>query len=150
MEFELWIRMIKESIEKKKIDPWNINIAEIADLYMGKIKEFKRFDIRLSADVILVGGILLRMKSEVLYGECEVVNEEEYEKALEIQVKAVINLLKNRVGILTGPAGTGKTTVIKTIVELMMAKLGLNKIYILTPTGKSAMVVNKKLNNFKI
>ena len=79
MEFELWIRMIKESIEKKKIDPWNINIAEIADLYMGKIKEFKRFDIRLSADVILVGGILLRMKSEVLYGECEVVNEEEYE-----------------------------------------------------------------------
>ncbi|EHP87768.1 segregation and condensation protein A [Methanotorris formicicus] len=76
MEFELWIRMIKESIEKKNIDPWNINIAEIADLYMGKIKELKRFDIRLSADVILVGGILLRMKSEVLYGECEIANEE--------------------------------------------------------------------------
>ncbi|AEF96420.1 segregation and condensation protein A [Methanotorris igneus] len=83
MEFELWVRMIKESIEKKNVDPWNINIAEIADLYMSKIKELKKFDIRLSADVILVGGILLRMKSEVLYGECEVIDDEYEEEFYE-------------------------------------------------------------------
>lgn len=80
MEFELWVRIIKESIEKKDIEPWNINIAEIADEYIGKIKELRRFDIRLSADVVLVAGILLRMKSQILYGECEnVFNEEDVE-----------------------------------------------------------------------
>ncbi len=78
MEFELWIKIIKESIDKKNIEPWNINIADIADEYLKTIKELRRFDIRLSADVILVGGILLRMKSQILYGECEnTLNNEE-------------------------------------------------------------------------
>ncbi len=71
MEFELWVRLIKESIEKKNIKPWDINISEVADEYIKTIKTLKKFDIRLSADVILVGGILLRMKSQQLYGDCE-------------------------------------------------------------------------------
>ncbi|ACX72912.1 chromosome segregation and condensation protein ScpA [Methanocaldococcus vulcanius M7] len=73
----LWIRMIKEGIEKKNLNPWDVNIAEIADYYLQKIRELKKFDIRLSADVVLVAGILLRMKSQALYEE---VNEEEEEE----------------------------------------------------------------------
>ncbi len=75
----LWVRMIKEGIEKKNLNPWDVNIAEIADYYIQKIKELKKFDIRLSADVILVAGILLRMKSEALYDECKVEEEEDYD-----------------------------------------------------------------------
>lgn len=77
MEFELWIRIIKESIDKRNIEPWNINIAEIADEYIKTLKELKKFDIRLSADVVLVGGILLRMKSQLLYNECEIAFKDE-------------------------------------------------------------------------
>jgi segregation and condensation protein A len=86
MEFELWVRIIKESIDKKNIEPWDINIADIADEYINTIKELRKFDIRLSADVILVGGILLRMKSQILYGECENTfnDEEEMEEMEEI------------------------------------------------------------------
>ena len=73
----LWVRMIKEGIEKKNLNPWDVNIAEIADYYIQKIRELKKFDIRLSADVILVGGILLRMKSEALYDECKVEDEDD-------------------------------------------------------------------------
>ena len=73
----LWVRMIKEGIEKKNLNPWDVNIAEIADYYIQKIRELKKFDIRLSADVVLVGGILLRMKSEALYDECKVEEEED-------------------------------------------------------------------------
>ncbi|MDK2929750.1 MAG: segregation and condensation protein [Methanococcus sp.] len=84
MEFDLWVRIIKESIEKKDVDPWNINISEITDEYLGTIKELRKFDIRLSADVVLVAGILLRLKSQVLYGECETAfNEEEEEEVYE-------------------------------------------------------------------
>ncbi|WP_456373247.1 segregation/condensation protein A [Methanocaldococcus sp.] len=77
-DISLWVKMIKEGIEKKNIDPWDVNISEIADYYITKIKEFKKFDIRLSADVILVGGILLRLKSESLYNECNI-EEDDYE-----------------------------------------------------------------------
>ncbi|MBA2861487.1 segregation/condensation protein A [Methanococcus maripaludis] len=83
MEFDLWVRIIKESIEKKDVDPWNINISEITDEYLGTIKELRRFDIRLSADVVLVAGILLRLKSQVLYGECENAFNEEEEEVYE-------------------------------------------------------------------
>ncbi|XRO76923.1 segregation/condensation protein A [Methanocaldococcus sp. 10A] len=74
-----WVRMIKEGIEKKNLNPWDINISEVADYYIQKIKELRKFDIRLSADVILVGGILLRMKSEALYDECKVEEDDDYE-----------------------------------------------------------------------
>ncbi len=78
MEFELWVKIIKESIDKKNIEPWDINIGDIADEYIKTIRELRKFDIRLSADVVLVGGILLRMKSQMLYGECEnTFNDEE-------------------------------------------------------------------------
>ncbi len=84
--FELWIRIIKESIDKKNIEPWNINISEIADEYIKVIKQLHKFDIRLSAEVILVGSILLKMKSQILYGECENTFEEEGEGEEEEEV----------------------------------------------------------------
>ncbi|GBF35889.1 segregation and condensation protein A [Methanofervidicoccus abyssi] len=77
MEFELWVRIIKESIQKGNIGPWDINVAKIADEYIKTLKELERFDIRLSADVILVGGILLRMKSQILYEKCEYTFEDD-------------------------------------------------------------------------
>ncbi len=67
MDIALWVRMIMDGIKRKNINPWEVNIADVADYYINKIKELRKFDIRLSADVILVGGILLRMKSESLY-----------------------------------------------------------------------------------
>ena len=79
MEFELWVRIIKESIQKGNINPWDINVAKVADEYIKALKELERFDIRLSADVILVGGILLRMKSQILYEKCESTLEDDVE-----------------------------------------------------------------------
>ncbi|MBP2143140.1 segregation and condensation protein A [Methanococcus voltae] len=83
MEFELWVRIIKENISKKQVDPWNINISDIANEYLETIKELRKFDIRLSADVVLVASILLRMKSEILYGECENAFDDEEEEGEE-------------------------------------------------------------------
>ena len=82
MEFELWVKIVKESIKKGNINPWDINVAKVADEYIKTLKELERFDIRLSADVILVGGILLRMKSQVLYERCASTLEEDVEDDL--------------------------------------------------------------------
>ena len=64
-----WISFLKESIKRKNFDPWEIDLIEIADAYLELIKTYKRFDIKLSADIILVGGILLKLKSQSLYYE---------------------------------------------------------------------------------
>ncbi|HID47194.1 MAG TPA: segregation/condensation protein A [Methanothermococcus okinawensis] len=77
MEFELWVRIVKESIHRGNMDPWDINVAKVAEEYIKTLRELERFDIRLSADVILVGGILLRMKSQYLYERCVSTSQED-------------------------------------------------------------------------
>ncbi len=87
MDIELWVRIIKEGIKTKKINPWDINIEEVADFYINKIKELKRFDIKLSADVILVASILLRMKSEYLYNQLNPKKEKKVKKRCKKEEK---------------------------------------------------------------
>ncbi|ADG13660.1 segregation/condensation protein A [Methanocaldococcus infernus] len=80
MDVELWVRIVKEGIRKKRLNPWDVNIGEVAEYYINKIKELKKFDIRLGADLVLVGAILLRMKSESLYNSFEDKKEEKKRK----------------------------------------------------------------------
>lgn len=75
------------------------------------------------------------------------ISKEEYEKVLKEQIDAVRGLLEYRVGILTGPAGSGKTHLIKALVTLMKEKEGLSNILVLTPTGKSAVRIREVLQN---
>ena len=77
MEFELWVRIVKEDIKKGKIDPWDIDVGKLVEEYIKTLKELEKFDIRHSADVVLVGGILLRMKSQILYERCASTPEED-------------------------------------------------------------------------
>ncbi|WP_423792689.1 AAA family ATPase [Methanocaldococcus indicus] len=77
------------------------------------------------------------------------IDKEKYEKALSQQIDAVLKLVKNNVSILTGAAGVGKSEVIRAVVELLKNE----KIYILTPTGKAAMVLKERIrenNNIKV
>ncbi|UZW12866.1 AAA family ATPase [Clostridium pasteurianum] len=62
------------------------------------------------------------------------------------QINAVVTALNNRISIISGLAGTGKTTVIKTIVEGFKYVLSLRnlKINLVSYTGKSVDVLTKK------
>ena len=70
----------------------------------------------------------------------------------DIQRKAIISALSNNVTIITGGPGTGKTTIIKTIVDLYMAinkldtKSALNKIALLAPTGRASKRMSEGAN----
>ncbi|WP_292389283.1 segregation and condensation protein A [Methanosarcina sp. UBA5] len=56
-----------------KIDPWDIDIVQLTDSFLGRVEELKQMDLRISSRTLLYSAILLRMKSS------EILNVEEEE-----------------------------------------------------------------------
>ncbi|CAB3289126.1 putative Exodeoxyribonuclease V [Methanocaldococcus lauensis] len=73
--------------------------------------------------------------------------KELYKEAIKDQSKAIKTLLENGCSILTGPAGTGKTTVIKVLLDIICEKENPKDIVILTPTGKAGVRVKDALED---
>lgn len=61
-----WKAILLDLIISKFIDPWNIDIVEISNAFLKKVREMKSFDLLIPANVILAAAILLRYKSEYL------------------------------------------------------------------------------------
>lgn len=57
-------------IEGGEIDPWDINLVNLCDLYVGEIKA--RGDLRISGNALLTAAVLLRIKSKVFDEKVEV------------------------------------------------------------------------------
>ncbi len=62
--------------KKGEIDPWNIDVVELADKFLKRVEEL---DLRFSARVLLYAAILVRMKAEILVSEA-IFDEEEVEE----------------------------------------------------------------------
>ncbi len=63
--------------KKGEIDPWNIDVVELADKFLKKVEEL---DLRFSARVLLYAAILVRMKAEILVSEAVFDEDEEVEE----------------------------------------------------------------------
>lgn len=71
MQFiENWETLLYKVINLEGIDPWQIDIVELADKYLEYIEK-EGIDFRVSGKVILAAAILLRMKAEILATEEE-------------------------------------------------------------------------------
>lgn len=67
-----------------------------------------------------------------------IVKEKEGISLNEEQVEAVENALKRNFYIITGGPGTGKTTILKEILNIAKRKVNMEDIALLAPTGKAA------------
>lgn len=61
-----WKEILLELTLSKQIDPWNIDIAEICDGFVKKVRDMESLDLLIPANVILAAAILLRYKSDWL------------------------------------------------------------------------------------
>ena len=54
---------IVDLISSGEIDPWDVDLLRLCDLYVGEIK--KQSDLRISGNAILTAAVLLRLKSSI-------------------------------------------------------------------------------------
>lgn len=61
-----WKTILIDLVKTEKMDPWNIDIVELANKYLQKINSLSGKDLHFPANAILVCAILLKFKSRVL------------------------------------------------------------------------------------
>ena len=74
-EFETYepLGILVELAQDGKIDPWDIDIVQLTDSFLGRVEKLEKMDLRISSRTLLYSAILLRMKSS---GILEVEKEE--------------------------------------------------------------------------
>jgi len=68
-----WRELLREIVEKKDMDPWDIDIAKLVGEYIQTIQELQEMDFQVPANAVLASSILLRKKSSswIIKGEDE-------------------------------------------------------------------------------
>ncbi len=66
---------------KGEIDPWNIDVVELADKFLKRVE-----DLRVSARVLLYAAILVRMKAEIIVSEAVVEDFGEQPETIDLDV----------------------------------------------------------------
>jgi len=61
-----WEEVLEYLVREAQLDPWDIDIVRLADLFLDYLRRLRSFDFRIPARFILIAAILLRMKCEVI------------------------------------------------------------------------------------
>lgn len=60
------VDVLLELVKERKIDPWEIDLVDLTEKYLTKIKEITERNLRLSARTLLAASVLLRIKSDLV------------------------------------------------------------------------------------
>ena len=66
-----WEDVIVKIIAEEKMEPWNIDLIKLADVFGKYLARMGEMDLRVPARFILIAAILLRMKSDILIAKPE-------------------------------------------------------------------------------
>jgi len=64
-----WKNIIYDLVRTEGMNPWDINISEIAHKFLGMLRKLREMDFRISGKVVLASAILLKLKSDKLLEE---------------------------------------------------------------------------------
>ncbi|KXA90058.1 hypothetical protein AKJ57_04530 [candidate division MSBL1 archaeon SCGC-AAA259A05] len=62
--FDQPFQILLNLAQEKKIDPWDVDVDKLADLYVEKIREMGKLDLRVSGRALFSASVLLRMKAD--------------------------------------------------------------------------------------
>jgi len=61
-----WEEVLEYLVREAQLDPWDVDIVKLADLFLDYLRRLRSFDFRIPARFILIAAILLRMKCEII------------------------------------------------------------------------------------
>ncbi len=88
------VDILLQLVQMGKVDPWHIDIVDLTERYLERLREMKELDLRVSARAILAAAILVRMKSEALLREEEEEKRENEEERLRVEVEPPVPPLR--------------------------------------------------------
>jgi len=59
-----WKEILVDVVKNQNLDPWDIDLSLISQKYLEQVKELKKLNLKVSANVVLASSILLRYKSD--------------------------------------------------------------------------------------
>lgn len=62
------IEILVEWAKSGKIDPWNIDIVQVTDMFLDKLLEIKQNNLKLTGRTLFFAAVLLKLKSNFLEG----------------------------------------------------------------------------------
>ena len=60
-----WKELLIDLVASRKMDPWDVDLALVADGYLQVVRQLQALDLRVPANVILACALLLKFKSEI-------------------------------------------------------------------------------------
>jgi len=73
-------------VEEGKLDPWNVDIAQLANLYIQEIRKMELLDLRVPARALSAAVFLLKKQVEILFPEPKKRRERKYTLAEIVQM----------------------------------------------------------------
>ena len=61
-----WREFLTDLVHREELDPWSVDLMQVADVYLRRVREMQAVDLRLPANVILASALLLRFKADLL------------------------------------------------------------------------------------
>ena len=87
-----WKTILISLVTSEKMDPWNIDVTELAEKYLKKVNDLENDNLRVPANAILACAILVKTKSKYLKLS-SVEEEEEKEEITEEQKQLMLEEL---------------------------------------------------------
>ena len=87
-----WKSILISLVTGEKMDPWNIDVSELAEKYLKKVNELEHNNLRVPANAILACAILVKTKSKYLKLS-SVEEEEEKEQITDEQRQMMLEEL---------------------------------------------------------
>jgi len=81
-----WKEFLIELVNSNQMNPWEIDLVEVADKYLQRVRALQAMDLRIPANVILASALLLRFKADALQlEEKEELREEVVEEPVYVE-----------------------------------------------------------------
>lgn len=58
------LQTLLELVQQHKLDPWDVDIEKLSNVYLRRVREMQELDLRASGRALLSASVLLRIKSD--------------------------------------------------------------------------------------